>query len=403
MSLIRSLGSQIPRPVLLRIKYLKQFVYRKANGKEKVKSSFPIATIAKDKTHVFFGYYDVSPFNCYTDDIVYLNLRKGNNFVDIMRSNLNDLTKETIIAKSYAWNWQQGIRLRWMPGSAHEICYNDFKENQYIARIFDVDAKTESIIDYPLYDISNDGKNGLSINFERLGVMRPGYGYTCRPYTQGNNLSKEGVDLINLQTGIAERLFTYADIASVYKESKNDYSNNYLNHISFSPSGKRFLFFWLTARKGLHRADLLVYDFSKGSLKILENSEIVSHYVWMDDNHILCTALKSPIECHYYIYDILDGTKTIVNPTLLHEDGHPSMLTEGTIITDTYPDLNGFQKLFVSNLKEGGYKLLVEIYSNCLVEGERRTDLHPRLNHSKNMVCFDSNHELYRTLNFLKF
>lgn len=37
-----------------------------------------------------------------------------------------------------------------------------------------------------------------------------------------------------------------------------------------------------------------------------------------------------------------------------------------------------------------------------MISGEKRTDLHPRLNQTKNLICFDANISQYRELFFIK-
>lgn len=402
MSVVRKIGGLIPRVLLLHIKYVKQYIHRIIKRKGLFISQYKNISIAKENTHVFFGYYDVTPFNLSTDEIVYLNFKNDENRVSIVLSHLNNIYDERIIGCSFAWNWQQGVRLRWMPNNSREICFNDFCNNDYLARIVNVDTKEERTICKPLYDISPDGKIGLSIDFERLGAKRPGYGYTCRKYTEADiNLAKEGIDIVDIYNNTYRRILDYTTISKVAGTRGDGFSNNYINHIAFSPNGDKFLFFWLTVEEMYHRADLLVYDLTKGTLTVLENKDRASHYVWLDDDRILCTAYNDKSACYYYIYNTVDRSKKIVNPEVLHEDGHPCMLDDSTILTDTYPDLNGYQRIYLANIKQDGYKPLVEIYSNCIIEGEKRTDLHPRLKADKRIISFDSNQHNYRSLNFM--
>ena len=94
----------------------------------------------------------------------------------------------------------------------------------------------------------------------------------------------------------------------------------------------------------------------------------------------------------------MDQKKHIINKKSLQKDGHPSMLDQKSIITDTYPDKIGFQKILFSNLYSDKTIEIAEIYSKFKVNPEQRTDLHPRLNKSKNKICFDANIHGYRQL-----
>ena len=388
---------------MINIKYVQQWLYRCKNRRKLIETNHGLISIAKPKTHVFFGYYDISPFNEHTDEIVYLNLHEGAKKVSIMKSRLNNTKDEVLLADSSAWSWQQGVRLRWMPDNDRKIIFNDFIDGRYVARIINVDNAEEYRLNAPLYDVSPDGKWGLSVDFERLETKRAGYGYSCRPYLEENkDLSTEGIDLVNIGNNTIERILTYEQIAKACNNEDLDLKNAYINHISFSPSGRKFLFFWIVIAMNKHKASLVVYDFDSKLIMPVETEDIVSHYVWDTDERIICTAFNSESKCYYYEYTIVEGKKTRLNSDNLNEDGHPSLYKEGELLTDTYPNLDGYQQLFVAG-REKGKRVLLNIYSTCKKEGSQRTDLHPRLNKDKTIACFDANVSGFRMLNFINF
>lgn len=396
------LASLFPRTLVLNIKFINQWLYRCRKHRKLIETDLQLDNISKSHTHVFFGYYDISPFNEKTDEIIYLNLPESSNKVSIMRSRLNDLKKEDLIGESSAWSWQQGVRLRWMPDNYREIIFNDYVDGNYMSKIINLDNGSERRISAPLYDISSNGEFGLSVDFERLESKRPGYGYSCRPYTEeGKDLTKEGIDLVSIKENTTERILTYGQIAKACGNSRIDFTKAYINHISFSPNGKKFLFFWIVIEGNKHKASLVVYDFVTKSIKPIETEDIVSHYVWDTDDKIICTAYNNEAQCFYYEYNVADGNKVMLNKESLCEDGHPSLYKDGKILTDTYPNLDGYQQLFIAG-KETGKELLLNIYSTCKKEGPQRTDLHPRLDSEKKTVCFDANIKGTRTLNFIR-
>ena len=398
MALRHTLAALVPRTTALRIKFLRQYLYRLKTGKKKIVCAYQYKYIKKPHTHVFFGYYDISPFNIDTDEIIYNNLVEHENKMHLMLSSLSS-GEEREIAETRAWNWQQGCRLRWMPNTSREVIFNDFNGSDYFSRILNVESKEERIINAPLYDITQDGHYGLSIDFDRLGVKRPGYGYTCRQYNETeHNMTEEGIELVDLTTNKKQMILTYLDIQQIFGCNTGNLKNNYLNHLCFSPSGRQFLFFWLTVDESFHKAFLLVHNLDTHETKLLENQEIVSHYVWKDNDNIICAAVDNMKRWHYYIYNISTGQKRLLNPSVLNVDGHPSIFSDDIILTDTYPDLMGFQKLYFANTNKGGSEKILEIYSNCIIEGEKRTDLHPRLNSNKSLVCIDSNQNDFRNL-----
>lgn len=401
MTLRHSLAGLIPRSIAMRIKYAGQTFYRLRTGNKKINTNYKYKCLSKPGTHVFFGYYDISPFNLKTDEIIYNTLVEAEDKLHLLCTTLSS-GEEREFAETRAWNWQQGCRLRWMPDNNREVIFNDFDGNDYFTRIVNIDTKEERTVFAPLYDISHDGRYGLSIDFERLGEKRPGYGYTCRHYVESDhNLAEEGIELVDIVEGTKRIVLTYRDIQHIEGCNTGNLKNNYINHLSFSPSGRMFLFFWLTADESWHKAFLLVHDLKTNETKLLENTEKVSHYVWQDDDNIICTAANEKHQWHYYNYNIPSGKKTLLNPSVLNIDGHPSIYNADTLLTDTYPDLMGFQRLYLANKVDGGYKEILKVYSDCRAEGEKRTDLHPRLDRNKKIVCVDSNQHRFRTMIFI--
>ena len=66
-----------------------------------------------------------------------------------------------------------------MPGSNSKLIYNDFVRGNYISRV--IDAESGAVSDFApaaLYDISFGENIGISLNFQRLQSLRPGYGYS---------------------------------------------------------------------------------------------------------------------------------------------------------------------------------------------------------------------------------
>lgn len=399
---IHSFTRHLPRPMVIYSKYLLQGFNRFVHSRNIIESNYEYDIIKNAAKHTFFGYYDILPFNNISDEILYETVSMKDNVANVILENTK--TKQTKqITKSYAWNWQQGSRLRWMPNNKREIVFNDYDGKRYYCRIIDLDNEKETQIDQPLYDISPDGLYGLSLNFERLGVMRPGYGYTCRKYIcNEDQLGKEGIDIVDIKQNKSNRIITYEDIANALGLNLDSYANNYLNHISFSPSGQKFLFFWLTVENDWHKAFLLVYDFKSAKLDVLENNDKVSHYVWIDDDTIICTAIDSQKQCRYYKYSITLKTKDVISPDTLKRDGHPSYVSKGVLLTDTYPDDSGYQHLYLVDISRNKAKKILSVYNNSLICGERRTDLHPRFDRNKNYVCIDANPEHYREMIIIK-
>lgn len=373
--------------IRLYLRVLKKTIIRIINGQRKIQTKYKLTEFCSPKSDTFFGYYDITPFGN-NGMIIYSILPNNSDNINVVIDHVNGGQKR-ILAQSYAWNWQQGCRLRWLPNNDRHISFNDFKDGKYCNRIINVEDNSERIINYPLYDIDKNSKLGLSLDYERLGRLRPGYGYTCTQIEK-EKLEKQGVEIIDIQNNCLLKIIDNKRIASLFNRTVN-LENCYLNHLSFSPSGKQFLFFFIEVIDNYHLASLLVYQIEDDNIVLLDEHEKVSHYVWENEDKIICTAYKDSKHCYYYRYSVNDKTKEIILPKYLNEDGHPSFFSEKCLLTDTYPNIQYFQKLLICNESEGSYRELIQIYSSPYVTGEKRTDLHPRLSDDKKFVAFDAN------------
>ena len=353
--------------------------------------------ISESKRHCFFGYYDLPPFNYESNKILNIIIDGKSPNAQIKVYDIKT-GQNTYIYTTGVWNWQQGCRLRWNPRNGSQILFNDIEKESYCCRIFDVSSKeVVKTLPVPLYDVNKDGSLGLSLNFSRLGKKRPGYGYTNFEYKE-ENLENEGVDLVNISTGKVERIVRYTTVVQYLRHPKS-FSNYYMNHLSFSPSGLYFLFFFLDSSTLRHEAYMFVYDIVKREIIPLEIHDKVSHYVWKNDEEIIATVYDDNMNCHYYCYNIKEGKKYLYNSE--KRDGHPSMYCKNCILTDTYPDKSGYQSLFITNNVDDE-NVIARIYSNPLITGEKRTDLHPRLNQDNSLVCVDINNRGYREIGVFK-
>lgn len=368
-------------------------IYRLATGNRKINTQYNYIEFSKPGCHTYFGYYDISPFQ--GEKIIYIEREKNSSICKVVLNDIHNYSKQ-YITDSRAWNWQQGIRLRWFPKTDGVISFNDYIDGKYINRIIDIQTKEEKRLDWPLYDIDCNGKYGITLDFGRLGVKRPGYGYTCEPYKEGD-LWKDGISIIDIEKNQLVKTITYKELSDNIKKA-DGVNHFYLNHLSFSPDGTRFLFFWIDEAKGYHQASLGVYDMQTGELIPLETEKKASHYVWDGNNQIICTLLDNIQYARYYRINVNGRSKQLICNNSLPFDGHPSIYSKDMFLTDTYPDTRGFQHIYIVNEKDDTRSEIMKIYSVPMLNLEMRTDLHPRLSEDKRYVSFDSSHDSLRKM-----
>lgn len=340
----------------------------------------------------FFGYYDLNQFNKSESRILaHIVPKDANPQYDDCKIGYFDISEPNVfhpVSSSKAWCWQQGSRLRWGIDGESAIWFNDYDKGEYCCKCVSViDGTVRQVVPYPLYDIDKRFQFGLTLDYERLQRYRPGYGYNRKK--QKPSLDDLTIGLVKIETGEKTEIVS---INSFLSPKEREKYIPYFNHLSFSPSGRRFLFF--VVLKDIHsdqwKVKLYVKELYDGKAWLLEQEERASHYAWKDDNEILITLMDNEHHERYCMFNITDGTKTEIGRSVLKSDGHPTFLNDcNSFISDTYPFCDDHQELFLFS-KELGKQRIGYVYHDPRGCADLRCDLHPRLSKSNRFVAIDS-------------
>lgn len=390
------------------IKYIYQtlnvVIYRKSNY-----SKNPLFRPNSDESMLsFFGYYDKSPFNFDSSKLIYLKCEKkkvitpsSNDKIDIYLFNISDNT-EKVISSSFAWNLQMGCRLQWLgPNFNDSIIFNSKINGKYVSIIKNVYSEEETVIDYPIYDVSNSGDFALTLNFEYLETLRPGYGY---PKTKEIDFDIDTfcISVINLSNNTSDGLITYRELIEKQHDKTMVNAKHKVNHIMISPNDKKFMFLhrWIT--KNMKYTRLYVYDFESKKLDLINDSTMTSHSSWINDNEIITYASYGndvgKEKTGYYIINIDNKIFSSVWQNLIG-DGHPSYSkTLDEFVTDTYPDGKRNASIILCNNND----VIVRKRIPIRFSEDKRCDFHPRFDRIGKYVSFDSADSGERQLYFMK-
>lgn len=373
-------------------------VIKKTDRLKIFKSDYALFDVLSQKGHhIFFGYYDLQQLNKNEDKLLIQITTKNANPqldpVDICIYNLAE-KRFDIIAQSRAWSWQQGCRLRWNPVNNSQILFNNCVGDKYVCEIWDT-IMMSKICEIPiaLYDIDSTLTYGYGVNFSRLQRLRPGYGYSTLPDATAGQC-------VPLDDGIFRYDFNKKEIKLIISFERlcadfpvNQYEH-YINHISVSPDGSKFMFFHLWSLGDVNSWEMRLYvsDHEGKELILLEENDIISHYTWKDNKTILTTKInKDSKETCYYLYEIESGKKSPVKEEHLYLDGHPTYLKDGkTFVSDTYPQPDNVQHLFSFDTGSNRYVPILDIYHDPRMYGEKRCDLHPKVSKTNNYITIDS-------------
>ena len=380
---------------------LMQYRYEKTKknfGKCKVNQSYidNYKVIGLPNKHVFFGYYDLQQLDASGKMalIHILDENKCDPAVDSAEIAIYHIEEESVevLTKTKAWSWQQGSRLRWHPCKPDSILFNDVENGRYVTVEYDIVShvrKTIALI--PMYDVTQNLRYGLSVNFSRLQRLRPGYGYSALiDETARISVPKEeGIfryDFVNQQTKLLIPLDKLAQNCP-----KQENVEHYINHISIAPSGKRFMFFhlWASTQSSAWNMNLYVADIETGKMECIETEKVSSHYSWNGDEELLVTtAALNGAHSEYIVYDLKAHSKKVMKGSWLNRDGHPSTLGRSDFfVSDTYP-INCEQFLFLEENAVGVE--LARVYSDPRMFDDMRCDLHPRISPDRKWITFDT-------------
>ena len=316
---------------------------------------------------------------------------------DIGFVDFKDGYKWTKIGETTAWNWQQGARLQWRPGS-DEIVWNDRSDDgkKYVCRVYNFRTGKRRTLPRPIYDLSPDGAFALTHDFERMKHRGTDYAGIEDKYKDQFAPSQTGIWKMNLDTGNAELIMALDRMARIaYPNGDPSSGCLYFFREGWNPSGTRFIAFVKDPENGYFKA----FSMTPTGTDIRYLYNVPSHHDWLDDDYILDFGKHtppdggSPVRGYFLFKD--DGTGTAKDLLWMTEfDGHNTYLPGpggDWILSDTY-SIEGFQYLFMYHRPTERFVPLGKLRSNA-GEGIHRVDLHPRFSRDGRKVSIDATHE----------
>ncbi len=371
----------------------------------------PPQPVTSGPKHHFFGYYDKCPWDATgryllahetafmgrppepADEAVVglIDTREGNAWRPF--------------AGTTAWHWQLGSELQWVPGeTARRTVHNEREGNRFVSVLTDVDTGEQGRLPRPVYALRPGGRSALSVNFARLGEMRPGYGYVGVP-DPGREVAHpedDGVYRMDLDTGRSELVLSLQRAAALNPRADMEEAKHWFNHVQINTDGSRFaaLHRWRGPETGKgRRTRLLTCAFDGTGLRIVADDGKVSHYDWRDPHHILAWARQEDVGERYFLFDERTGGCEVVGDGILNCNGHCSFSPDRRrILTDTYPDGDDMRHLLLYRPEDRRCIEIGEFFSPPELSGPVRCDLHPRWSRNGDLVCIDSAHERTRQI-----
>lgn len=398
--------------------------------------------------HFFLGYYDKSPLDAQSGRL----LAQRAQFADRMVTASDSLEIGVFdwrsgsgfepIAETRAWNWQQGCMLQWLgPGHVRRLIFNDRRDGQFVSVIRDLASGAETVLPMAVYTVSPRGDQALCIDNERHYWFRPGYNYQGieKPEKNVPMDPRDGIWRMDLATGRVDRVIPIQTLWAIHPLSTMATGIHYLEHLMFSPSGRRFCFLhrWKMEDGGIY-ARLFTAAPDGTDIRLLADSGRMSHFSWLDDETIIAYGgLPNPfnrlrqnrslvrrwIRPLLPVYHALvprksgfrkaltgDGYMRLNDTTgavcrigadCLREDGHPTRCpaVDGLIVSDTYEDAGHHRELFLFDLKTEQKVWHTRLRSLAQLDSTgMRCDLHPKWSFDGAYFAVDTQNDGYRSI-----
>lgn len=370
----------------------------------------PAKVLTSGPKHHWFGYYDKLQFDPSGKYILTAQVDfegRSPSPGDTIRVGMIDLEKEnrwTELGTSVAWGWQQGCMLQFIPGSASKVIWNDRQEDQFVSHIKDIHTGEQKTLPFPVYTLSPDGRTALSVDFERINDLRPGYGYAGIPDTNREMLApgNAGIYLCDLEAGDRELIISIADMNSMPLKKSDDPAfkdfytqKNWFNHLLFNTDGSRFVFLhrWKATSKGkVGGFGTLMYssDLYGNDIRIVDGSGYTSHFIWRDPEHLAMWTKHKGQDGFFLFKDDGSDTAVQIGEGIMTRNGHNTYLPGNEwILNDTYPDKERQQHVYLYHVPTGKRIPIGDFYLDPDYKGEWRCDTHPRYSPDGTKVVID--------------
>ena len=117
------------------------------------------------------------------------------------------------VTTTACWNFQEATMVHWLPQEPDMFVFNDVRDGKFVAVIMNWKTKAERIVPHPVSAVSRDGRWAISVNYARLYLTRPDYGYAGDGQDARETVewpADDGLWVMNLKTGEAKLVLSVA-------------------------------------------------------------------------------------------------------------------------------------------------------------------------------------------------
>ncbi len=364
----------------------------------------PVQITKDGKEHLFASYFGINSWSANQRYVTVLETDikdrlPGEN--DPATLGLVDLETNRFIplTQTRAWNFQQGCMAHWLATSPDSlIIYNDYRDGKFVSVILNVHTNKEiKTLPHPVSAVSPNGKEAVVINFARLRLTRPDYGYGGEgqdPRAEVPLPGDDGLFLMDIETGETKLLVSYQQVKELVPPLSEGHIA-WFNHTLFSRGGSKV--FWLSRQMDDKRritTSLTVNRDGTNLQRCFPDNWEGSHFDWLNDDELMITANYEGKQYAHVLFTVGKQDYKRLGNGLLDYDGHGTFSPDGKwMVTDTYPS-QGLreQKIYLMDMATEAVLPLGRFVEPEDFKGHWRCDVHCRWSPKGDLIGFNSTH-----------
>lgn len=325
---------------------------------------------------------------------------------------LADKNRYIPISKTTAWNFQEASMFHWLPWEDGLCAFNDCRDGKFVTVLFNWKTGSERLVPRPISAVDPSGEWAVSLNYARLRVCRPDYGYAGEgqaAFLENVWPEDDGLWLINLKTREEKLLLSVAAARDKMPAITSEDGLAYFCHTIISPDASKVFFLARTVQD--FKAQLAdrgyVYSWDTVSLTInTDGSDLRrcfpdgwkgSHFNWKDSKTLAVTARWNGNGCWAHtVFTVGEEDKVRhLAPGIMDWDGHCIFSPNGQFISsEGYWNKDGYRSWVLLRLDDEAIISLGSFYvPDSYREQYSRCDLHARWRPDGSQLAFNSVHE----------
>lgn len=325
---------------------------------------------------------------------------------------LEDNNRLIPIAETRCWNFQEATMFHWLPWEEGLCAYNDFRDGRFVTVLLNWKTGRERIVSRPISAIDPSGEWAVSINYARLRVCRPDYGYAGEGQNPQLDIvwpENDGLWLFNLKTGAERLLVSIAAAREQMPEISSEDGLAYFCHTIISSDAGRIFFLARTVQDFSSQINERGYIFNWDTVALTISTDGSnlrrcfpdgwkgSHFNWKDGKTLVVTARWNGGNCwSHTVFTVGEEEKVRhLAPGIMDWDGHCVFSPNGQFISsEGYWNKDGYRSWILLRLEDEALISLGSFYvPDAYKEQYSRCDLHARWRPDGSQLAFNSVHE----------